>query len=78
MAAKKAPDLEAKMHETAPNEGEPYEADQASENDGAKHDPEKSSLTQVATEDQEYIVTFKIWIVVWVCTPFASATTLDS
>jgi hypothetical protein len=69
MAAKKTPDLDPKMHETAPNEGEHHEGHHGSENGNEKHDLEESSLSQVATEDQEYLITVKTWIVVWVRKP---------
>ena len=47
-------------------EDEHHESHAPLENDNKKHDLEKSSLSQVATDDQEYFVTFKTWIVVWV------------
>lgn len=66
MEDKKTPGLDPTMHEPAAKDGEHYEADPAAENGDAKHDLEKNSLSQVATEDQEYFVTVKTWIVVWV------------
>ena len=78
MATKKTTDLDAKMHETAPTDGEHHEAHPSLEDGDGKLDLEKSSLSQVATEDQEYVVTVKTWIVVWVRKPYSFTEVLDA
>ena len=65
MAVKKASDPDSTMHKKASQDGEHSET-QVAENGNAKHDLEKSSLSQVAIDDQEYFVTIKTWLVVWV------------
>ncbi|KAK5003666.1 hypothetical protein LTR28_009884, partial [Elasticomyces elasticus] len=60
------------MYEKAPHQGEHHEVHPMAGSDDAKRDLEKTptresnyDLSRIATEDQDYFVTAKTWVVVW-------------